>query len=73
MRSFLLFCNYFLYYRKVLETFSLPLLEFIEWKETKYHNIEVLNETIDCYSYYDATKQSDFLYDCVNNTKHYSQ
>lgn len=55
-------------YRKVLETFSLPLLEFIEWKETKDHNIEVLNETIDYYSYYDATKQAEFLYDCVNDT-----
>ncbi len=55
-------------YRKVLESFSLPLLDFIEWKETKDHNIKVLNETSDFYKYFDATKQAEFLYDCVNDT-----
>lgn len=55
-------------YRKVLESYSLPLLDFIEWKETKDHNVEVLNDTIDFYRYFDATKQAEFLYDCVNDT-----
>lgn len=55
-------------YRKVLETYSLPLLDFIHWKETKDHNIEVLNYTIDFYRYFDATKQAEFLYDCVHET-----
>jgi len=55
-------------YRKVLETYSLPILEFIDWKETEDHNVEVINETIDYYSYFDATKQAEFLYDCVNDT-----
>ncbi|MBW6490088.1 MAG: Fic family protein [Lentimicrobium sp.] len=55
-------------YRKVLERYSLPLLDFIDWKETKDHNVEVLNETIDYYRYFDATSQAEFLYDCVNET-----
>jgi Fic family protein len=55
-------------YRKTLENYSLPLLDFIEWKESKNHNVEVLNDTIDFYRYFDATKQAEFLYDCVNET-----
>lgn len=55
-------------YRKVLENYSHPLLDFIQWKETPNHNIEVTNETIDFYRYFDATKQAEFLYDCVNDT-----
>ena len=55
-------------YRKVLESYSQPLLDFIEWEETKKHNVEVLNETMDFYRYFDATKQTEFLYDCVDDT-----
>jgi len=55
-------------YKKVLESYSQPLLEFIEWKETKDHNIEVLNETVDFYKYFDATLQAEFLYECVKDT-----
>lgn len=55
-------------YRIVLESFSLPLLDFIQWKETKDHNVEVTNDTIDLYRYFDATKQAEFLYDCVSET-----
>lgn len=55
-------------YRAVLENYSHPLLEFIEWKSTDDHNIEVLNETIDFYRYFDVTKQAEFLFDCVTDT-----
>jgi hypothetical protein len=55
-------------YKTVLELFSLPLLDFIHWRETKDHNVEVINETIDFYRYFDATKQAEFLYECVNET-----
>ncbi len=55
-------------YRKVLEAYSHPLLDFIEWEETKDHNVNVLNETIDYYRYYDSTTQAEFLYDCVFDT-----
>lgn len=55
-------------YRKVLESYSHPLLDFIEWKKTKDNNVEVLNETIDYYRYFDATIQTEFLFDCVDYT-----
>lgn len=55
-------------YRKTLESYSHPLLDFIEWKETRDHNVEVTNNTLDYYRYYDATRQAEFLYDCVKDT-----
>ena len=30
--------------------------------------MEVLNDTMDYYRYFDATAQAEFLYDCVNDT-----
>jgi hypothetical protein len=55
-------------YRKVLEAYSFPVLDFIQWKETTGHNVEALNDTIDYYRYFDATPQAEFLYDCVQDT-----
>lgn len=55
-------------YRAVLESYSMPVLECIEWRETEDHNVEVLNDTIDLYRYFDATEQVEFLYDCVQAT-----
>ncbi|MBP6977249.1 MAG: Fic family protein [Bacteroidales bacterium] len=55
-------------YRKALEDYSQPRLDLIEWKETNDHNVEVLNDTIDLYRYFDATKQAEFLCSCVKNT-----
>jgi Fic family protein len=55
-------------YRIVLASYSRPLLDFIEWRTTESNNVAVLNETIDYYRYFDATKQSEFLFDCVNDT-----
>lgn len=55
-------------YRKVLETYSQPMLDFIKWKRTEDNNVEVLNETIDYYRYFDATVQSEFLFECVEST-----
>lgn len=55
-------------YRKVLESYSHPLLEFIEWERTPDNNIGVLNQTIDYYRYFDATAMAEFLYDCVDDT-----
>ncbi len=42
-------------YIDVLEDYSRPRLELIEWKPTRDNNVEVLNETIDLYRYFDAT------------------
>jgi len=55
-------------YRKVLEAFSHPLLEFIVWKKLQNNNIEVLNETMDYYRYFDATALAEFLFECVDYT-----
>jgi len=55
-------------YRKVLEHFSAQRLAKIDWKPTSDNNVEVLNETIDLYRYFDATKQAEFLYACVSQT-----
>lgn len=55
-------------YRKILESYSLPLLDFIEWKETENHNVEILNETIDYYRYFNATLQAEFMFECVERT-----
>ncbi|MCF8380151.1 MAG: Fic family protein [Bacteroidales bacterium] len=55
-------------YRKVLESYSHPLLDFIEWKTTQDNNVEVLNNTADYYKYYDATVQAEFLFDCIDYT-----
>lgn len=55
-------------YRTVLESYSHPVLEHIKWKQTPDQNVEVLNETIDLYRYYDATKQAEFLYECAADT-----
>jgi hypothetical protein len=55
-------------YQEVLEHFSHPVLEHINWKIAPDNNVEVLNETIDYYRYFDATLQAEFLYDCVQDT-----
>ena len=55
-------------YQKVLESYSKPLLNLIEWVETKDHNVEVTNETKDYYRFFDATKPTEFLFDCVADT-----
>lgn len=55
-------------YRKILEHFSKPRLDLIEWRPTEKNNIEVLNETIDLYRYFDATKQAEFFFECVEET-----
>ena len=55
-------------YRKVLESYSHPILDFIQWKKTPKNNVEVLNDTLDYYRYFDATVQTEFLFECVDYT-----
>ena len=55
-------------YLQVLEAYSRPRLKHIQWKPMPDGNVEVLNETIDLYRYFDATRQAEFLYDCVIQT-----
>jgi hypothetical protein len=55
-------------YRQTLEHYSKPRLDLIEWRPTDKNNVEVLNETIDLYRYFDATKQAEFFFECVEET-----
>jgi Fic family protein len=55
-------------YRQVLESYSRPLLDFIEWEPTSTGNVRVLNDTGDYYRYFDATLHAEFLYMCVEQT-----
>jgi len=60
--------NYINDYRTTLELYSSPLLDIIEWQPTSKNNVDILNDTRDYYSYFDATKQAEFLFDCVQDT-----
>ena len=51
-----------------MESYYHPILELIEWKTTSDHNVEVRNNTIDYYRYFDATKQAEILFDCALDT-----
>ena len=55
-------------YAKSLESYSHPILNFIDWKPSKNNNVEIFNDTIDYYRYFDATTQAEFLFQCVNDT-----
>ena len=55
-------------YKKTLKSYSHPVLNQIQWKPTLDNNVEILNETIDYYRYFDATNQVEFLYYCVHDT-----
>ena len=55
-------------YRLALESYSRRMLPHIRWKPTDQGNVEVLNETVDFYRYFDATPQAEFLFECVART-----
>ena len=55
-------------YQEILEAFSYQRMDLIKWGPTLNHNIRILNETIDLYRYYDLTIQTEFLYECVEET-----
>ncbi len=55
-------------YREVLSGYSLQLLPLVQWRATRRHNVEVLNDTGDYYRFFDATTHAEFLYKCVEET-----
>ncbi len=55
-------------YRRVLEDYSKRLLPFIEWQADDNGNVRVLNNTCDFYRFFDATPQTEFLFECVQKT-----
>ena len=55
-------------YRGVLESYSRPLLNVIDWHRTEEGNVEVTNDTGSYYRFFDATAHAEFLYACVEQT-----
>ena len=55
-------------YRTVLGDYSLRLLPALDWRPTDRGNVLVLNDTGDCYRFFDATPHAEFLYECVRQT-----
>jgi Fic family protein len=55
-------------YRNVLEAYSRPLLEYMDWERTATGNVRVKNDTADYYRFFDATAHAEFLYACVEQT-----
>ncbi len=55
-------------YREILENFSMPRLKYIHWRPTARNNVEVSNDTLDLYRFFDATKQAEFLFYCIQET-----
>ena len=48
--------------------YSKRLLPLIEWEPTRAGNVNVLNDTVDFYRFFDATPHAEFLYACVEST-----
>jgi hypothetical protein len=55
-------------YKATLQAHSGPLMAFIKWRPTPERNVEVLNDTVDLYRYFDCTAEAEFLYACVRRT-----
>lgn len=55
-------------YRDTLRAYSQPRQDCIQWRPTADNNVDVINQTIDLYRHFDATRQAEFLYDCVAHT-----
>lgn len=55
-------------YQLILESYSSERLDLIDWEATVDHNVEIINETIDLYRYYDLTDQVEFIYKCIEET-----
>src|SRR5262249_24323044 len=55
-------------YRSVFQAHSNALMNFIHWVPTPRGNVEVRNDTIDLYRYFDCTAAAEFLYRCVEET-----
>ena len=55
-------------YRAALQAHSGPLMQFIDWRALPDGNVEVTNDTLDLYRYYDCTNEAEFLYGCILQT-----
>lgn len=55
-------------YQKTLQAHSQELMPYIDWVSTMEGNVEVTNDTVDLYRFFDGTKAAQFLYRCVERT-----
>lgn len=55
-------------YDEVLESFSKPLADHIQWRWTPQQEIVVTSDTADLYRYFDATAFAEYLYERVADT-----
>jgi len=55
-------------YRQVLEHYSRPRLALTRWETTPDMNVRVLNDTTNLFRFFDATRQAEFLAECIAET-----
>lgn len=55
-------------YRAALEDHSKRVLPAVNWEPTEQGNVRVRNDTADFYRFFDATRQAEFVYECVRQT-----
>ncbi|MDQ6976498.1 MAG: cell filamentation protein Fic, partial [Ghiorsea sp.] len=55
-------------YDACLESFSKAIKPLIDFVSNDDASIEVLNETVNLYRYFDATRMAEYLYACVDTT-----
>jgi len=55
-------------YERVLEAFSASIHPLIQYEMDADQKLTVLNETADLYRYFDATVQTEYLFDCIEDT-----
>jgi hypothetical protein len=55
-------------YDRALEAFSASIHPFIQYQMDAEQRLTVLNETADLYRYFDATTQTEYLFECIEDT-----
>lgn len=55
-------------YNACLESFSKSIMPLIDFMPNDDASIDVLNETINLYRYFDATRMAEYLYECIDTT-----
>jgi len=54
-------------YDRALESFSSPIQPFVQYAMNADEQMVVSNETADLYRYFDATTQTEYLFDCIED------
>src|SRR5262249_46466946 len=55
-------------YDRVLESFSGAIYPFIQYTMDAEQRMTVINDTADLYRYFDATREAEYLFDCIADT-----